>query len=59
MPERPYVLPLALKKLHRAFVLLCRRARAERAEVLAFARFKVFFARVKSIFARFKLPYHA
>jgi hypothetical protein len=50
--------PFALKVLDRALVLLGLLARVERAEVLALARLRVYFARVEAVLTRLQLSDH-
>jgi len=47
----------SLEVLHGSFMLLCRRARLERAEVFPLSGF-VFLLRVKPVSARFEFPDH-
>ena len=53
------MLPGALKILHRAFMFLRRGKGAEGPEILAFARFGVFFPRIEPVFTGFEFSYHA
>src|SRR5690349_16373394 len=50
--------PAPLEELHRALVLLGRRARLEGAEVPPLASLRVLLARVQTVLARLELPDH-